>query len=95
MGNVIGVIVKVLQVPAIASLVEKLTGKLLPGNDSGVKPKVTAALGPAAVVTAILFVVQFVDPGLYAILDANRATLLELAVVVGLIFAYYTPDEAA
>jgi hypothetical protein len=95
LGKFFEVLVKVTTIPAVAGLIEKITGKLLPGENSGVRPKVTAALAPAAFIELALFIVQYIDPGLYAILDASRAALLEIAAVVGLIVAYYTPDDNA
>jgi hypothetical protein len=86
-----GTIVAILQVPAVAGLVQSLTGKLF-GN-RGVDTKVTAAVAPGVVLTILLLVVKQFDPGLGAILEGNEEVLIGAIALVSAVIAYYTPAE--
>lgn len=92
-GDEMSTLVKVLGAPAVAALVKRVTGKVL-GAPGAVNEKVTAAAWTVMIVELVLQAVKAVDAGLGEILQGHKAAILEVTVMVGVVVAYYTPQEA-
>ena len=92
-----GFVLKILQEPVVADIVKKVTSKLL-GN-RGVDKKVTAFAAPVAIFEIALQVIGalestgIIPQGLSELLNSSKAAILEVAVLIGAIFAYFQPEE--
>ena len=94
----LGTIITLIKVPAVADLIQKLSSKLLSRKDKpnqGIDPKLTAALLPLTLLELALAIVKVADPGLSLILEANKEVLLQVVALVGAVFAYYTPNAGS
>ena len=94
MGAVLSVVTQLTTIPAVAQLLQKLTGKLL-GNQ-GVEAKVTAAVSPVVIVQVIKFVLSALGYAeLAQLVEAQEANLFGAYVAVGAFVAYFTKNVPA
>ena len=94
MGAIIPILVKVTAIPAVAQLIQQVTGKLL-GNQ-GVEAKVSAVLAPSAIVQFVKFALQASGQVELALLvEAQEENIMGAAVAVGAFIAYFTENKPA
>lgn len=85
-------IVKILGAKPVSDLLVKLTGKLF-GTPNRLSPKSAASLSAALIVSILIGLAKYFDPGLGELLAGNEATLVAFVALVAAVIAYYTKDE--
>lgn len=85
-------VVKILGMKPVQDLLVKLTDRLF-GTPHKLSPKAAAGFNAALLVSVLITVAKFFDPGLGELLQGSEAAIVAIVALVSAIVAYYTKDE--